>query len=122
MESQDREPAGDSSEVELELEPLWLRRLQQVHIAVICGAFSVSMLVNLILFPHIITAVSMLCFAAAAVVGVRAMGRSPEFYGWKPRPRSHMRPLFAQFRRIALLFVLFMGGILVHFLRGYLPG
>jgi hypothetical protein len=120
MESQDREPTGDSPEIELE--PLWLRRLQQVHIAVICGGLSVSMLVNLILFPHILTAVSMLCFAAAAVVGVRAMGRSPKFYGWKPRPRSHMRPLFAQFRRIALIFVLFVGGILVHFLRGYLPG
>lgn len=117
MESQDRKPTGDSSEVELELAPLWLRRLQQVHIAVICGAFSVSMLVNLILFPHILTAVSMLCFAGAAVVGVRAMGRSPKFYGWKPRPRSHMRPLFAQFRRIALILVLFVGGMLVHIWR-----
>jgi hypothetical protein len=120
MESQDREPTGDSPEIELE--PLWLRRLQQVLFAVFFGWLSVAMLVNLILLPDIFIAGSMLCFAAAAVVSVRAMGRSPKFYGWKPRPRSHVRPLLAQFRRIALILVLFIGGIMLPMLREYLHG
>jgi hypothetical protein len=119
MESQDREPAGDSPEIELE--PLSLRQLKQVRFAVGFGGLSVAMLVHLILLPHILTAGAMLCFAAAAVVSVRAMGRSPKLTG-KPRPREHMRPLFAHFRRIVLILVLFGGGILLFVLRGYLHG
>jgi hypothetical protein len=73
------------------------------------------------LLPHILTAGAMLCFAAAAVVGVRTMGRSPKLAG-KPRPCEHMRPLFAHFRRLVLIFVLFLGGIGLFMLRGYLHG
>jgi hypothetical protein len=49
------------------------------------------------------------------------MGRSPKLTG-KPRPREHMRPLFAHFRRLVLILVLFVGGILLFVLRGYLHG
>jgi hypothetical protein len=119
MESQDREPTGDSPEIELE--PLSLRQLQQFRFAVGFGGMSVFMLVHLILLPHILTAGAMLCFAAAAVVSVRTMGRSPKLTG-KPRPREHMRPLFAHFRRLVLILVLFVGGILLFVLRGYLHG
>ena len=119
MESRDREPTGNSPEIELE--PLSLRQLQQFGFAVGFGGMSVFMLVHLMLLPHILTVGAMLCFAAAAVVSVRTMGRSPKLTG-KPRPREHMRPLFAHFRRLVLILVLFVGGIGLFVLRGYLHG
>jgi hypothetical protein len=117
MESQDRKPTGDSPEIELA--PLSWRQLEQFGFAVGFGGFSVFMLVHLILVPHILTVGAMLCFAAAAVVSVRAMGRAPNITG-KPPPREHMRPLLAHFRQLLLVAALFVGGILLFVLRGLL--